>query len=508
MRRAVRIFLAVFLFSRAAAPVFSRAEAEAGAVPINGEWVFCITAFDASALPPARRALGELLARNMYEALLDVDRRIRTAGEGSYYREYARSRAVADAAKALAAKRGQRDMLIYQGNPGWKYKKNLKAVDGEIAELEEALRQAEAGEPFVEEKPLYKFTDANKNGTWPDPPRQGGEYRFCNSQKADAFLTGTLSEYHGRLYLSLKMYTLHSRSWSWEDSAVFSPGDLIPAVREIAERLAAEAAGSTPGVSIVRAEPENSMVIINGAYAGTGEAVYSDFSPGGAEVAVYADKHQSRIFPVEVNPGEIAELYINLAPLGLSAFTVEVPGSPGSAVYSGGLYLGTAPLEVEIPSGRFTYLSVVTPEGETGSAVYRGGGVIRGSAEFVRSPQGGRALTYETSLPVPPEEKRVNTARGKFYGAYGRFWFALPAALLAVGMAENYLNAYSYNLSYEMYEKGTTAYNVSIGAYVLIGLAAADTVYRIIRYLYTSGSDAAPLARFPETPGLQGETTR
>jgi hypothetical protein len=301
------------------------------------------------------------------------------------------------------------------------------------------------------------------------------------------------------------MYTLHSRSWSWEDSAIFSSANLTSAVREIAERLAAETSGSIPGVIAVHAEPENALVIVNGSYAGTGEAAYSDYSPGETEVAVYADRRQPHVFPVEVNSGEIAELYINLAPLGLSAFTVEVPGNPGSAVYSGSLYLGTAPLAVEIPSGQFTYLSVITPTGETGSAVYRGGGVIRGNAQFVTAPQNGQALVYETRLPVSPGVKRVDTARGKFYGAYGRFWVALPAALLVAGMADNYVNAYMYNPTNEMYQTAGTAYNVSIGAYVLIGLAAVDTVYRIIRYLYTSGSDAAPLARFPETPDPQGE---
>jgi hypothetical protein len=304
------------------------------------------------------------------------------------------------------------------------------------------------------------------------------------------------------------MYTLHSRSWSWEDSVIFSSENLMSAVEELAERLAAEAAGVIPGVIAVRADPENSLVIINGSYAGAGEAVYSDYSPGETEVAVYADNRQPSIFPVELNSGEIAELYINLAPLSLSAFTVDVPGSPGSAVYSGSLYLGTTPLAVEIPFNQFTYLSVITPEGETGSAVYRGGGVIRGSAEFVKAPQNGQALAYKTSLPVSPEEKRVNTARRKFYGAYGRFWVALPAALLAVGIAENYVNAFTYNPTVEMYQTANSAYNVSIGAYVLIGLAAADTVYRVIRYLYTSGSDAAPLARFPESPGPLGETVQ
>jgi hypothetical protein len=363
--------------------------------------------------------------------------------------------------------------------------------------LEEALRKIEAEEPSVEGKPLFKFTDGNKSGTWPAPPGPGGEYRFCNSQKVDAFITGSLSEYHGRLYLKLTMYTLYSRSWSWEDSSIFSSEDIQTAMEEISDSLAAAVSGIRPGVLVVRAEPPDSMVIINNIYAGTGMATYSDYSPGETEVAIYSENRQSSLFPVELNSGELAELYINLAPVSLSAFTVDVPGSPGSAVYSGSLYLGASPLAVEIPSNQFTYLSVVAPSGEIGSAVYRGGGIIRGSAEFVRA-EGGQTLAYDTTMPVSAEEKRVDTARRKFYGAYGRLWIALPVSLLAMGIADSYLKAPP--------NQGVTMANtLTYGAWAVIGLTAVDTVFRIVRYLFTSGSDAAPLARFPisESPREQ-----
>jgi hypothetical protein len=505
MSKGIRFLLAGLLFLRAAVPVFSRGEAEAAPAPLNGEWTLCITAFDISALSIGQRMMGEIVIRDLYNVLLKVDRRYRTAGEEAYYLDYAWSKSKAAAAKALAAKRGERDVLFYQGNPGWKYKKNIKATDAEIAKLEEELRKVEAGEPSVEGIPLFIFTEDNKKGIWPSPPKQGGEYRFCTAQKADAFLVGALSEYHGRVVLNLKMYTLYSRSWSWEDNIIFSSDDIQPAMEEISESLAEEVSGTMPGVLIVHAEPDNSMVIINDSYAGTGEASYSDHSPGETAVAIYADNQQPSIFPVELNPGEIAELYINLAPLSLSAFTVDVPGSPGSAVYSGSLYLGITPLAVEIPSNQFTYFSVIAPSGETGAAVYRGGGIIRGSAEFVRS-DGGQTLVYETTLPISPEEKRVNTARRSFYTAYGRFWIALPVSLLAMGIAESYTNAYPYNPSSEMYQSATRAYNINIGAWVVIGLAAADTIYRAVRYLYTSRSDAVPLAQFPKNESPQEES--
>jgi hypothetical protein len=167
--------------------------------------------------------------------------------------------------------------------------------------------------------------------------------------------------------------------------------------------------------------------------------------------------------------------------------------------------MGTAPLALELPRDQFAYISVETPSGETGSAVYRSDTIIRGSAEFVRPDRNtAENLSYETRMPVSPEEKRVNTARRKFYGAYGRLWVALPLSMVAIGMAGNYINAYNFGAAskspseqQEMYDRAIKASYVQTGAYVVIGLAAADVVYRIIRYLYTSGADSAPIARFP-----------
>jgi hypothetical protein len=101
-------------------------------------------------------------------------------------------------------------------------------------------------------------------------------------------------------------------------------------------------------------------------------------------------------------------------------------------------------------------------------------------------------------MPVSAEEKRVDTARRKFYGAYGRLWIALPVSFLAMGIADSYLKA-------PLNQGMTMANTLTYGAWAVIGLAAVDTVFRIVRYLVTSGSDAAPLARFPESESLQEE---
>ena len=109
---------------------------------------------------------------------------------------------------------------------------------------------------------------------------------------------------------------------------------------------------------------------------------------------------------------------------------------------------------------------------------------------------GGSSLEFKTGIPVSPEEKRVANARKNFYSAYGRLWIVLPVSLIAAGIADNYLNAYSYRPTAAMYNPALTSSYVKTGAYVLIGLSAAEIVYRIIRYLGTSGANADPIARF------------
>jgi hypothetical protein len=501
---ALRIFLLPLFFCSLVSAVYSKGNTEGSTAPINGEWVLCITAFDSSALPAGRRLLGDILVRDLAGALQDIDRRYRDGEELDYYRNYAWEKAKTAVAKSLESERNKRDLLLYQGNPGWRYRKSLKEREVQIAKYEEDLKNLESQGPSVAGEPLVKFADSNKNGTWPAPPKAGGEYRFCTTQKADAFLSGRVSEYHGRILLSVRMYTLYTRSYAWEDDAIFSSEDLDEAMDELSFRLIAAVSDALPGAITVRVQPEEAMVLINGVYAGQGETPAKNFVPGPAEVAVHADGYSSDTVNVELNPGELTELYINLSPLSRSAFRVDVPGNEGSSVYLGSLYMGSSPLTLDLPRDQYAYISVETPSGETGSAVYRQDGIVRGRAEFVRpSGDAGETLAFRTSVPVSPEEKRVNTARRKFYGSYGRLWVALPLSLLTISIAGNYVDAYNYSAATGaadagMYNKAVNSNYITVGAYVVIGLAAADTVFRIIRYLYTSGADAAPIARFPD----------
>jgi hypothetical protein len=486
-----------------------RKETPADPRPVNTEYVFCITALDTSALPLVRQAMGDTVVRRLAGALRNLDFRFRQDEESAYYRDYAWTKSKAAAAKALEAERNRRDLLIYEGNASWKYRKNLRAREEAVAKLEAELVKTEERVPLVEMKPEVKLTGGNINGTWPAPPAPGGEYLFCTGQNADAFLTGSLSEYYGRVYLAIRVYTIHTGSYSFEDSVLFSSADFDRAMDEISGRLAAAVSETLPSGIFIRTDPEGAIAAIDGSYAGV-EEVHTH-SPGTVEISVKADNYVPVLFPLRLNAGELAELYINLTPLGYSALEVQVPGDPGSHVYVGGLYAGDTPLTLRLPKLDFSYVSVETPEGETGSIVFRDGHLVKGSAQFTHTgdPDAGLRAAFTARTPVLPEENRVDKARRGFYGTYGAFWFILPAALLTSGIAGNYILSHKnvvfdqrytddYKMRKSIYDRAVTAQRVQALSNAAWGAALGLTFFQIFRYLYVSGEDAAPIVKAPE----------
>jgi hypothetical protein len=476
------MILRFLLFCAVVLPVYPRGKTETPEErqPLNPEWVFCITAFDVSALPPSQRIVGDILVRNLVTSLETVDHRIRISQEFAYYEDVAWSRARSEAAKKLAAKRNERDMLLYRGHARWKYRREVKTLDEAIITLEEELKEAEALEPLITEWPAFRFTDGNMSGTFPAPPAAGGEYRFCAAQRADAFLAGAVSEFRGRIFVSLRMYVLYTRDYVYEDSIVFSSEDINGAVEELAGRLVAAVSGTLPAAVMVKAQPDDAVILLNESFVGRGETGFLEHPPGPAEVEVFAGEHETVSLPLDLSSGELAELYINLAPLSTAAFEVRVPAFPGTSVYRGALYIGEAPLVLNVPRNQYEYLHVEAPGGETAAIVFRAA---------------GNGADLKPVMPHDPEEKRTNRARRRFYGAYGRLWVAVPVAFILSGMSTAYADAYMLNPSKtsEQYERAQRYQYVSLGTIIAAGLIGAEAIYRIFRYVHTSGEDAVSI---------------
>ena len=488
MKRRLFFALLFFVFLMAGTELFAsgKKQAEAGPAPLNQQWTLSITAFDTSAMSPSWQTAGDTVTRNLVSVMQNLSFRSRGDEENAYYSDYALAKSIASAADALARKRNERDLLLYRGDPLWRYERDLKTVDEAILKLEEDLAKVEASVPAVEGLPVFILSQKNRNGTFPAPPKPGYENRFCTDERVDAFLTGRLSEYYGRIYLETKLYTRYTGTYSYEDRVLFSSEDFNQALVEISDRIAAKISEIIPSAILVRTVPSDAMILLDGAYIGQGEVEVRSHSPGLTELAVYAGNHAPVSIPVELKPGEMAEVMIDLSPTGRSIFEVDTPDRAPSRVFLGSMYVGETPLTLELPRTQFTYISVETPEGEIGTAIMRDNNMVRGSAQFVRNDDDdwGRADIL-TSVPVTKEEQRVENTRRNFYTSYGAFWFILPATLLTAGIAGTHIAASSY---------GTSLYStLRTGAYGAMIASLGVTFWQIYRYLTVSGGDSTPI---------------
>jgi hypothetical protein len=485
-----KVFLLFLLFLTALNGLFAfgKKQKEEEKKPVAGEWTLCITAFDVSNISMAWQMAGDTLTRNIAVNLQNLDLRFRGEEESAYYRDYAWAKSRATAMEALVKKREERDILLFKGDPEWKYEKDLKAIEAAILKLENDVAAIEANAPIVDEKPVFVLTQKNRNGIFPSPPDPGAEYRFCTTEKADAFLTGSLSEYYGRVYLDLKMYTRYTGTHSYKNSLLFSTEDINKALEEITDHLARAVSDTYPSAILVRSNPAGAMVTIDGVLMELGEAEQRMHSPGKAEVAVTADNHISASFPVELKPGELAEVSVDLTPRGVTVLDTDVSDKPGSKVFLGGLYMGETPLTLELPKSESAYISVETPEGEIGSMIIQNSNLVSGNAQLYKLDDNVKA-DFFTAFPLSEEEKMLENARKKFYSSYGTFWFVLPAALLASGIAETHM-----------------AINQSAGAWSLLRIGAnaawvaflGNTLFQLFRYVKASEAVPTPIVKVPK----------
>ena len=499
------IFLA-FLTVKNGLFAFGRKQAEEEKNPENTEWTLSITAIDVSSMSPAWQTAGDTVARSLASALQNLDFRFREEDEIYYYQNYAWLKSRATVLDNLVRRRNERDLLIFKGDPLWKYQKDLKTAENLILKLEEDLAEIDALAQYIEEKPFFTLSEKNRNGTFPLPPEPGGEYHHCTEEKADAFLTGSLSEYYGRIYLDLKMYTRYTNSYSYENSILFSSEDFNQAIEEISDHLAAAVSVLYPSSVMIRSSPSDTMILIDGAFAGQGEIELRSRSPGTVDIDIVADYYSPFSIPLDLNTGELAELYIDLTPLGRTILSADVTDAPGSRVFHGSLYVGETPLTLELPESEFSYISVETQEGEVGSIILRDNNLIRGNAQFTRENNFVMA-DFSTSIPVTKEEKIVENSRNKFYNSYGAFWIALPVALLASGIAGTYIASNDYASANNLYRDTETRERMRSNAtrgnliqYASNGLIVTSlgiTFYQIYKYLTKSGGDSTPIVKVP-----------
>jgi len=473
--------LLVLIFFVLTMPLFAKGQADESEIKTqNDEWFLCITKFDASALPADRLNISDVMSKELINRLKSINYHTRISPEYAYYESYAWARARADAAKNLSAKIDERSKLIYIGDPDWKYRQSIAKMDAEINELREKLAEIDNDAPLINKEPVFKLTSETINLNFPAAPNKGGESRFCLTQKADAFLSGTLTDFHGRYFLRLRLYTIYTKSYVWEDSAVFSYNDINVAVDEITRKLIIVLSGNRPAAVAVNVEPETALVLINRSFAGKGGTSLTEYPPGKITVTASAPDHESIVLDTELVSGELTEIRLKLNPI--EYVNTEISGE--GRIYHGALYIGESPYTLRLPANNFEYIEMENDNGRKGSIVFK----TQDSTEYEKS------ISVKTSIPI--KSGRVDKERRWYYWAWGGQWLTGIATWIFyysfLGIKEAYI--YDNYKSQELRNNGTVMGQLYLGSAIAFGVASVYGIYRMIRYIYYSGRDSAPIA--------------
>jgi len=481
-----RICALLFIFFSFTACVFALGMSQADDTEIkkqDNEWTLCVTDFDTKTLPESKLSVAGVITKKVVERLNGINYRTRVSPEYAYYEGYAWHKARSGAAKNLSTKLEERSILVFNGDMSWKYKQNLAKINTEIEKLTAAFEEINKNKPLINNEPVFKLTDGNVKAVYPDPPKKGSENKFCKDQKADAFLAGTITDFHGRYGISIKLYAVYSDNVVYEDSIIFSPDDLESVLDEITSRLILTLSGSRPAAIAVKAEPEDALVLINRSFAGHGDTGVIEHSPGKYVITASANEHESITVETELVAGEIAEINIKL--LKQEFTNVEIPGTAaGAAVYQGALYIGEAPLTLRLPVNIMEYVELET------------GDKLKGTAVFYTPEEVDAAYSLPVKTGIPPVKGSVERARSLYYWSWGGMWITGMAAWVSYHTFTVSNSAQNNNHgSREFSEENLKLYYVSVGTNIALGAVSAFWVYNIVRYIYLANRGSTPVVK-------------
>ena len=472
MKSRIGIFILIFL--TLSTQLFAKgAKDDSEPVTQNDEWLLCITDFDSSSLPPGRTNISSVITRELVQRLITISYHTRISPEYAYYEERAWAQARSTAAKALSAKIEERSSRLYQGEPGWMYRRNIARIDTEIEKLTASFEEIENNAPLINREPVFNLSERNLEFSFPTAPSSGNERKFCNDQKIDAFLSGSIIDFHGRYYFSLKLYTIYTRSFVWEDSIIFSHEDMSASLDEVIIKLIIVLSGNQPSTVTINSESQDTMILINRTFAGRGASTSLEYPPGTVIITATAPNHESLTFETELLPGDLTKITLKLNPIEYG--DLEINSDLQGRVYQGALYVGQSPMTLRLPVNQLEYIEVETEDNRRGTVVLQTPDVSEFSA----------SMSVRTE-PIPVSG-RVDRSRRHYYWAWGATWITGMAAWISyytyMGM-EGVIISGSY--SDEFLNDTQNMLYFRNGALIAFGVAAIYGTIRMIDYLYVS----------------------
>ena len=423
----------------------------------------------AEALPPPREAftvgIAELstsdtsaearvaavtFPRLLYENLSRIDSRDLTTEELVAYARRRREQALEEAATRLQAAVEARDRLLFDREVTEnRVSASTQAVD-EARSLVEALRDTDlAAVPADDARPL-RFWDGHAEGRLVGAPggaergdaavpavQTGGLSsssaeapahghgrrelrRTAREQELDLLIFGVVETLPSRDtdYLAVDIYAYHRFM-----DTVTSIGGTISLPEELgleAPVVAREAASALLGRSfaslVVRAAAD-AAITVDGELVGYGEASVPYLRPGTHELVAQAAGYEPVRREVELEAGDERKEVLELATR--TVRTLRLRSSPGGAdVYADSVWVGTTPLEVELP-----------PE-PTVIRVHRPGYL---ESRFVVDRETPDAVTRALLPDSINWSNELRTARDDFYQSLTWFVLSVPVTMLLNG---------------------------------------------------------------------------
>jgi hypothetical protein len=486
LRNRIKAF--IFIFFSLTACVFSlgKSQTEDEKQILDNEWTLCVTDFDVKSLPYDKLPVASAITKKVVERLKDVSYRTRVSPEYAYYEGYEWYKARAAAAKSLSAKLEERSMLIYNGEAEWRHKQNLAKVNADIEKLTTAFEEIDNKAPLINKEPEFRLTSGNISSVYPEPPKEGGEYKFCKDQKADAFLKGAIFDFHGRYNISIKLYAVFTKSIIYEDDIIFSHEDLDIALDEITSKLILTLSGSRPAALAVKTEPKDALVLINKSFAGRGDIGVRERPPGKYEVTASANNYESITVETDLAEGKIAEININL--LKKEFVDIYIPGTAsGGVIYQGALYVGEAPLTLRLPVNTMEYIDLDSGDG------------LKGAVVFNTPDEIDSSFNLPIKTKTPPVKGQVEKARTLYYWSWGGVWVTGVAAWIAYHTYSTSNTTLAHlpgsGQNQDFINDNLTNYYVSMGTVIAAGAVSVFWVYNIVRYLYLSNRGSTPVVK-------------
>ena len=466
--------------------LYASGRAEEVTVPntINNEWILCITEFDISSLAPEKLVVASVITQKIVERLSLISYRTRISTEYYHHIDVQWAQARSAAARTLALRQDERSALIFRGDPGWRFRQDLARIEAQIETARAAFEEIDNNPPLINREPVFRLTAGNMASSFPPPPAEGNEHRFSMEQRADAFLAGSIIDFHGRFYVSLRLYIAYTRSFVWEDSIIFSADDLEMALDEITRRLIIVLSGNNPAAIAVTAEPADSLILINRAFAGRGSTGVLEQAPGTFIITASAPEHESLTFETELAPGELVEIDFVLAPIPYGV--VEIFGdSFGGSLYHGSLYVGEAPLTLRLPLNSMEFFELKTPDNRRGTIVFN----------TQDSPD--QILSVPMQASIPPPRGQVDRERRRYYLAWGGTWITGIAAWIVYHTVSGSITAiHAHETPDPNFIARTNRMNtISLGLNIAVGATAVLGFVQIGRYLAAANRSSPPVLR-------------